>query len=118
MTSSPSPSELLAIRTANAALLNSPDASVDMVATIVFALGAAGLLASEETRAAHFTEAARLLENTGHDDDAVNLLDTLASDITAEAIAVAKEDPHDSPLHREYRKCRDLPIVPGQQVRL
>ncbi|MEU0397976.1 hypothetical protein ABZ208_35525 [Streptomyces sp. NPDC006208] len=42
---SPSPAEVRAIRAGNAALLNSRDASVDIVATIVFALGAAGLLA-------------------------------------------------------------------------
>lgn len=40
---------------------------------------------SERLRAAHFHEAARLLEDTGHDDDAVNLLDTLANGIHAEA---------------------------------
>ncbi|MEU1043879.1 hypothetical protein ABZ400_01830 [Streptomyces sp. NPDC005897] len=40
---------------------------------------------SERLRAAHFHEAARLLEDTGHDDDAVNLLDTLADGIRAEA---------------------------------
>lgn len=61
MTSSPTPSELLAIRTANAALLNSPDASVDMVATIVFALGAAGLLVN---RAAVTVEEALRIEET------------------------------------------------------
>lgn len=40
---------------------------------------------AERLRAAHFHEAARLLEDTGHDDDAVNLLDTLADGIHAEA---------------------------------
>jgi hypothetical protein len=126
MTFSPTPSERLAIRTANAALLDSPDASCDIVATIVFALGAAGLLrddkpaepqpltARELQRAAHFTEAARLLEGR-YDQDAVNFLDTMAGGIAAMANEVAAiaapspEDPHDSPLHREYRTCRDLP---------
>ncbi|WP_416477095.1 hypothetical protein [Streptomyces sp. LKA04] len=40
---------------------------------------------SERSRAAHFHKAARLLEDAGHDDDAVNLLDTLADGIHAEA---------------------------------
>lgn len=40
---------------------------------------------AERLRAAHFHEAARLLEDTGHDDDSVNLLDTLADGIHAEA---------------------------------
>ncbi|MBT2449437.1 hypothetical protein J7F03_20565 [Streptomyces sp. ISL-43] len=54
MTHSPTPTELLALRTANAALLNSPDSFCDMVATIVFALGSAQLLQSP-TRAAELT---------------------------------------------------------------
>ncbi|HET6356050.1 hypothetical protein [Streptomyces sp.] len=49
MTHSPTPAELLAIRTGNAALLNSPDSACDIVSTIVFALGAAGLLMDPET---------------------------------------------------------------------
>jgi hypothetical protein len=105
MTASPSPSERLAIRTANAALLDSPNASCDIVATIVFALGAAGLLRDDEPaepqsltarelqRAAHFTEAARLLEGR-YDEDAVNFLDTMAGGIAAMANEVAAiEDP-------------------------
>ncbi|MER5482984.1 hypothetical protein ABT024_07170 [Streptomyces sp. NPDC002812] len=51
MTHSPTPTELLALRTANAALLNSPDSFCDMVATVVFALGSAQLLQSPETAA-------------------------------------------------------------------
>lgn len=43
----------------------------------------------EQARAAAFTEAARLLENTGHDDDAVNLLDIVAAGITTHAPAPA-----------------------------
>jgi hypothetical protein len=35
----------------------------------------------EPLRAAHFHEAARLLEDTGRDDDAVNLLDNVAAGI-------------------------------------
>lgn len=49
MTHSPTPAELLAIKTGNAALLNSPDAACDIVSTIVFALGWACLLRSPET---------------------------------------------------------------------
>ena len=49
MTHSPTPAELLAIRTGNAALLNSPDSACDIVSTIVFALGSAQLLQSPET---------------------------------------------------------------------
>lgn len=41
----------------------------------------------EMTRAAHFTEAARLLEDTGRDDDAVNLLDNVADGIRTHATA-------------------------------
>lgn len=39
-------------------------------------------------RAAAFREAARVLEHTGRDDDAVNLLDNIADGITAPAAAV------------------------------
>lgn len=49
MSHSPTPTELLALRTANAALLKSPDASYDIVATVVFALGSAQLLQPPET---------------------------------------------------------------------
>lgn len=123
MTGSPSPSELLAIRTANAALLNSPDASVDMVATVVFALSAAGLLANCAD-----------CDGTGCDDcpacPACDLPDWQRcvacgscqcdrhDNCTRPAVTVAQEDPHDSPLHHQYRVPRDLPIIPGQQVRL
>lgn len=51
MTHSPTPTELLALRTAHAALLTSPDSFCDMVSTIVFALGSAQLLQSPETAA-------------------------------------------------------------------
>lgn len=51
MTHSPTPTELLALRTANAALLESRDSFCDMVATVVFALGSAQLLQSPETAA-------------------------------------------------------------------
>jgi hypothetical protein len=51
MTFSPTPTELLALRTANAALLESSDAHCDLVATIVFGLGSAQLLQSPETAA-------------------------------------------------------------------
>ncbi|WP_327413187.1 hypothetical protein [Streptomyces sp. NBC_01233] len=51
MTHSPTPTELLALRTANAALLNSPDVYADFASTIVFALGSAQLLQSPETAA-------------------------------------------------------------------
>jgi hypothetical protein len=51
MTHSPTPTELLALKTANAALLNSPDSFCDMVATVVYALGLAQLLQSPETAA-------------------------------------------------------------------
>ena len=50
MTNSPTPAERLALKTANAAL-ESPDASYDLVSTIVFALGSAQLLQSPETAA-------------------------------------------------------------------
>lgn len=41
----------------------------------------------ETERADHFREAARLLEESGHDDDAVNLLYTVANGIAAYAPA-------------------------------
>lgn len=50
MTHSPTPTELLALRTAHAAEA-SKDASYDLVSTIVFALGSAQLLQSPETAA-------------------------------------------------------------------
>jgi hypothetical protein len=51
MTHSPTPTELLALKTANAAVDSSPDSSYDIVATAVFALGSAQLLQSPETAA-------------------------------------------------------------------
>lgn len=42
-------------------------------------------VASEMVRADHFSEAARLLEDTGRDDDAVNLLDNVADGIRTHA---------------------------------
>lgn len=51
MTHSPTPTERLALKTANAALLESNDSFCDLVATVVFALGSAQLLQSPETAA-------------------------------------------------------------------
>ena len=51
MTHSPTPTERLALKTANAALLESNDGFCDLVATVVFALGSAQLLQSPETAA-------------------------------------------------------------------
>lgn len=51
MTHSPTPTELAALKVANAALLESRDSFCDMVATVVFALGSAQLLQSPETAA-------------------------------------------------------------------
>ncbi|MDQ0943320.1 hypothetical protein [Streptomyces sp. V1I1] len=48
MTNSPTPAERLALKTAHAAL-ESRDASYDLVSTVVFALGSAGLLMDPET---------------------------------------------------------------------
>lgn len=42
---------------------------------------------SETARADHYREAARLLEESGHSDDAVNLLYTVAAGIAAQALA-------------------------------
>lgn len=50
MTHSPTQTELLALKTANAALLTQ-DSSYDFAATIVFALGSAQLLQSPESAA-------------------------------------------------------------------
>lgn len=41
----------------------------------------------EMTRAAHFSEAARLLEDTRRDEDAVNLLDNMADGIRTHAVS-------------------------------
>jgi endogenous inhibitor of DNA gyrase (YacG/DUF329 family) len=49
MTHSPTPAERLAIRTGNAALLRSASPTSHIVETVVFALGAAGLLMDPET---------------------------------------------------------------------
>ena len=51
MTHSPTPTERLALKTANAALLESNDGFCDLVATVVFALSSAQLLQSPETAA-------------------------------------------------------------------
>lgn len=64
----------------------------------------AALAESEKQRAAHFTEAARLLEDTGRDDDAVNLLDNVAAGIRVHA-----EGEHYAAVHHTYRVPRDLP---------
>lgn len=61
MTYSPTPTERLALKTANAALLNSLDPWCDIVSTVVFALGSAQLLQSPET--ATELERLRLLLN-------------------------------------------------------
>lgn len=55
MTHSPTPAEMRAIRLGNEAVRNSPDALVDIVATVVFALGAAGLLAEGASREDTYT---------------------------------------------------------------
>ncbi|MFF9910659.1 hypothetical protein [Streptomyces sp. NPDC013457] len=62
MTHSPTPTELLALKTANAALLESNDSFCDMVATVVFALGSAQLLQSPETAAELAALRARVAE--------------------------------------------------------
>lgn len=70
--------------------------------------------AAELVRADHYKDAARLLEDTGQDDDAVNFLD-LQADAIREYAAERQaplEDPHDSPLHHTYRVGRDLPEAP------
>ncbi|MEV6180135.1 hypothetical protein [Streptomyces sp. NPDC052015] len=100
-------------------------------AGIALALDSAGLLMTPETarelaelrarvaelesalegqRAGHFTEAARLLEDTGRDDDAVNLLDNVAAGIQAHA-----EGEHYAATHHTYRVGRDLPPLDGAQ---
>ncbi|MFI8360774.1 hypothetical protein ACIGD1_11500 [Streptomyces sp. NPDC085612] len=61
MTHSPTPTELLALKTANAALLTR-DSSYDFAATIVFALGSAQLLQSPETAAELVRLRARVAE--------------------------------------------------------
>ncbi|MFI1938364.1 hypothetical protein ACH44C_14450, partial [Streptomyces purpureus] len=62
MTHSPTPTELLALKTANAALLESNDSFCDMVATVVFALGSAQLLQSPEIAAEMSALRARVAE--------------------------------------------------------
>ncbi|MFG2747229.1 hypothetical protein ACGFY0_45250 [Streptomyces chartreusis] len=62
MTHSPTPTELLALKTANAALLESNDSFCDLVATVVFALGSAQLLQSPETAAEMAALRARVAE--------------------------------------------------------
>ncbi|MFJ2000315.1 hypothetical protein [Streptomyces chartreusis] len=85
----------------------------DEIARLESDLGGATarLAAQEQQRAAHFTEAARLLEDTGRDDDAVNLLDNVAAGIRSHVVSL--EDPHDSPLAHTYRLGRDLPAIGG-----
>ncbi|MEU9861284.1 hypothetical protein AB0D99_10430 [Streptomyces sp. NPDC047971] len=62
MTHSPTPTELLALKTANAALLESNDSFCDLVATVVFALGSAQLLQPPETAAELAALRARVTE--------------------------------------------------------
>lgn len=131
MTHSPTPTELLALRTANAALM-SVDSSYDFASTIVFALGSAQLLQSPETAAelarlraqVSELEATAELARTEALADAGNWLDEVGekdaaylvytSDIPAARAMrpVPVEDPHDSPLHHKYKYGRDLPEVP------
>ena len=83
MTHSPTPAELLAIKTGNAALLNSPDSSVDIVSTIVFALGSAGLLMDPE-KAKRFAE----LEAAAGDGHTRTVEDRIAYALTEKAEAL------------------------------
>lgn len=71
------------------------------------------IAAAELVRADHYKDAARLLEDTGQDDDAVNFLDVMADGIRELATEqVSLEDPHDGPLHHTYRLGHDLPEAP------
>ncbi|MFE6474542.1 hypothetical protein [Streptomyces rochei] len=65
------------------------------------------LAASEMVRATHFSEAARLLEDTGHDDDAVNLLDNMADGIRTHAAG----EQHDLPSPAETAPADESPHV-------
>jgi len=134
MTNSPTPAERLALKTAHAAL-ESPDASYDLVSTIVFALGAAGLLMDPETA----EELRRLRAAAGDGSTRTVDEDPIAFALTPQAealhassgrvvevpedvspqvrtlralLARQAEDRHDSPLHHRYEKGRDLPEVP------
>lgn len=95
----------------NARLREALRKACDEVARLESELGGATARASEEQRASHFTEAARLLEATGRDDDSVNLLDNVAAGIRSYAAPL--EDPHDGPLAHSYRLGRDLPELGG-----
>jgi hypothetical protein len=128
MTHSPTPAERLAIRTGYAALLNSSSPTSSIVEQVVFALGSAGLLMDPET----VEELRRLRATVGDgstrtvdEDPIAYTLTEQAAEVVApdprRAESVAKlrgllarqsaslEDPHDSPLHREYRTPHDLP---------
>ncbi|THA82774.1 hypothetical protein [Streptomyces sp. A0592] len=75
----------------------------------------APLIATRElVRADHYKDAARLLEDTGRDDDSVNFLDLMADGIREHATEqlASREDPHDSPLRTDYRLGHDLPEYP------
>jgi hypothetical protein len=102
---------LLALKTGNAALLASPDASCDIVATVVFALGAAGLLMDPET--AEELRTLRAARPADEDPIAYALIPEAlhASSGAVSEIARQAEDRHDSPLHHDYSVGRDLPEV-------
>ena len=139
MTHSPTPTELLALRTANAALLSSPDAFCDIAATIVFALGSAQLLQSPESATeveiqsrelsaalAELKELrARVAELEALKPAPIQTCQTCGAGYTYgqpcsqcqfQALMAAErtrqaEDPHESPLHHDYETCRDFPEV-------
>ena len=127
MTHSPTPTELLALKTANAALM-SPDSSYDFASTIVFALGSAQLLQSPETA----DELARLRARVAElEAGRATVLREAANAIVADndrrlwaskpgthwaadlLRRMAVEDQYVSPLHTGYRLGHDLPEAPS-----
>jgi hypothetical protein len=131
MTHSPTSAERLAIRTGNAALLNSASPTSHIVEQVVFALGAAGLLMDPETA----EELRRLRAVAGDgatrtvDEDPITLTLTPAAEelLTRDArrdesveklrgLLARQRDREDhfvSPLHRDYRTPHDMPRPAG-----
>ncbi|THA56142.1 hypothetical protein [Streptomyces sp. A1136] len=106
MTHSPTPTELLALRTANAALM-SPDSCYDFASTIVFALGSAQLLQSPETAAELARLRARVAELEAERHETNEVLSDAAEQLRADRDRIAGLEAE----RRTIAAARDAQII-------
>ncbi|MCX5587610.1 hypothetical protein [Streptomyces erythrochromogenes] len=124
MTHSPTPTELLALKVANAALLTQ-DSSYDFAATIVFALGSAQLLQSPESAAELSRLRARVVEQTpGLETEQAALLAEMIGDVQPARVsvllslgeAVQDQRAHDHSSQNEDWYCTNLVAFMGERM--